>query len=812
MQKKIIIFLIIVLCSTLYSEIIIEHNQSYVAYKDSVLSLNILIDGNWQEVTELNIFYRERGEVAYNLINVDVQSGLNGEYNVGIPISQYARGLEYYIEGKTASNETITYPAEQATLNPVLVQVISEERTSDFVILNDMNDLEQGEDFSLSVSLFSIKDEIDYESIDFYVNGRIRTKKLIITPTLLVYNVENIQDSFNFQLKAKTLTGDVLDSGIQKVSVKQKMFTYELPYNLRGNVNYKGNTNSFSYDNSNNSSSESTSSSHSAILQVSGHNRYSKINSRIYLSSLESSEKQAVNRYSFDLKVPHFDLYLGDKTPYISEFTTNSSNIRGLGGKLHFKYFLLESYWGSTARALSTKEDGALYIPGTFKRESGVIRLALGNKNAFQFGINLSKNKDRISSLDYDDYYIAHLNGKEDSEDKQIINPIDNLVFSTDFKLSTPRKLFSFGGELAISAYNSNIIDGAISEDELEEDVGGDLPFDPESIDGFFVINKNTEPLSLTTANLAYKMYSSLYIAGNLFSVNYSRVGSAFNSLTARNINKDTHEFTFADNINFHNTVFVDFSFNRTSDNISENLATTNVNSNYQVNTIFRKEKYPVLRANANIGRTSIENNDIFEINEEDPLTEIVDEAQEYRTRAYGGGIGYTFDKVPYIPFSLDFDYQYSLDEDDLRDLYEFENNSFFIRYKSKLAFIPLTSQFSYNYTKSEGFQAFVTSAKEDNFYYDDQEWKRSSMRVKFEYDIDFLKLTPFFDYRLTNNENQLDDSEDNSYSATSFGLSYYPYRLTSLTTSLTLKDRTYETGDADYSAVNWYLNIIQKF
>ncbi len=811
-MRKMILLLLFVLSVALYSEMIIEHNQPYVAYKDSVLNLDIFIDGNWQELVEFFVYYRERGEVAYNSIEVDLQSGVNGEYKVPIAISQFARGLEYYIEVKTLEDDKITYPSQQATLNPILVQVIEEKKSSDLVILSDLQDVELGSDFSLSVSIFTIKDEIDFDSINFYINGRNQTKKLLITPTLLVYNQKDIEESFNFQITAKKINGQMIDTGLQRVSVKQKMFTYQLPYNLRGSVNYKGNTNSFSYDDTANSSSESSSNTHSAILLASGHNRYSRINSRIYLSSLENSDRQSVNRYSFDFKVPHLDFYLGDKTPYISEFTMNNSNIRGFGGKLHFKYFLLESFWGSSSRAISTKEEQDQVIPGTFKRQAGVIRMALGNKNAFQFGLNIAKNKDKISSLDYNDYYIPSSVTREDDQDKQIINPVDNLVFSSDVKLSSPSKLFNFGAEFAISAYNSNIIDGAISEDELENDVGGDLPFDPESIDGFFVINKNTEPLSLTTSNLAYKVYSSLYISGNLFSINYSRVGSSFNSLSAKNVNTDTHEFTFADNINFHNTVFVDFSYNRVSDNLSENLATTNVYSNYQLNSVFRKDKFPILRLNFNKGRTSIENNDIFEVNEDDPLTQITDEAQEYRTTAYGAGIGYSFDKVPYLPFSLDFDYQNSLDEDDLRDMYEFENNSFYVRYNARMTAIPLKTLLSYNFTKSTGHIAYLSSAKEDTFYYQKQDWDRQSMRLNLQYNIDFLKLVPFFDYRMTNNQNLEDSDSDNSYTSTSFGLSYYPFKLTSITSSLTLKDRNYDQTESGYSAVNWYLNIVQKF
>ena len=808
-MKKIILFVLLVVCVALYSEITIDHTEPYVGYKDSNLKLEITIEGNWQDVTELMIYYRERGEVAYNSISVAPQTSQNGDFNVSIPVSKFARGLEYYIEVSTEDAEVVTYPESQPNLNPVIVQIIENALNTDFVILNELKDIEVGSTFSLSVSLFNVQDKIDYTSIKFYKDGDEVTKDLIITPTLLVYNIEKIDKNFSFQITAQSLTGEKMDSGEHSVELKFKMFTYELPYNLRGSVNYKGNTNKFSYDDSAFQGSEQSTNSHSAILNISGNNRYSRLNSRIYLSSLEDSNKQSVNRYSFDIGFPHADLYLGDKSPYLSEFTLNSTNVRGFGSKLNFKYFLLEGYWGNSAREISTKEVAGVYQPGTFKRETGAIRLALGNQNAFQIGLNLVKNKDRISSLSYSDYYIPFDEVAKDDineSDKQIINPIDNIVFSTDLKLTTPQKLFNFGAEFAMSAYNSNIIDGAISQEELENDIGEDMPFDPESLDGFFVINKNTEPLSITTANLAYRIYTSTYISGNLISLNYSQVGSAFNSLSARNVNSDTKELTISDNMNFHNIIFLDFSFNRVVDNLSENLATTNEYSNYRVNSIFRKEKFPMLRFSFNKGRTSIENNDEIAISDD------FDESQEFRTTAYGAGIGYNFDIIPIIPFSLDFDYQNSLDEDDLREAYEFENNSYYFRYRSKMTVIPLSTEVGFNLTSSTGYTQIIVPAKEDSYYQQKEEWERSSLRLKLKYELVDSKLIPFFDYRFSNNENELDNDLNNSYSATSFGLNYYPFKLTSISSSLTFKEKSYEIEGADYSAVNWYLNIVQKF
>lgn len=273
-MKKIVLFLLLVFSVALYSEITIEHTEPYVAYRNSALKLEISLVGNRQEVVEFKLYYRERGEVAYNTIDIDIDSGQVGEYDITIPVSQFAQGLEYYLEVELQEGQLITYPAKQPTLNPIMVQVIDEETESNFIVLNDLDDIEEGVDFSLSISLYNIQDQIDLKTVKFYKNGRDVTKDLIITPTLLVYNVKKISDSFSFQVKAKNIDGEELVSKEQTVTVKKKMFTYELPYNIRGNVIYKGNTNSISYDNDDNQTSESSTNTHSTTVNVSGHNRY----------------------------------------------------------------------------------------------------------------------------------------------------------------------------------------------------------------------------------------------------------------------------------------------------------------------------------------------------------------------------------------------------------------------------------------------------------------------------------------------------------------------------------------------------------
>ena len=103
------------------------------------------------------------------------------------------------VEVKTKNDETITYPENQPNLNPIMVQIIENELSNDFIILNDLTGIEDGSDFSLSVSLFNLRDKVDYKSIKLFKDGRDVTKKAIITPTLLVYSINKIRKSYKIK-------------------------------------------------------------------------------------------------------------------------------------------------------------------------------------------------------------------------------------------------------------------------------------------------------------------------------------------------------------------------------------------------------------------------------------------------------------------------------------------------------------------------------------------------------------------------------------------------------------------------------------
>ncbi len=76
-------------------------------------------------------------------------------------------------------------------------------------------------------------------------------------------------------------------------------------------------------------------------------------------------------------------------------------------------------------------------------------------------------------------------------EELAVVSPEDNLVMGADLTLTLLQKKLIWGNEVGFSFFNSNILNGASSQDSLENEFDTDIPFDPEAWEWIFIINKN---------------------------------------------------------------------------------------------------------------------------------------------------------------------------------------------------------------------------------------------------------------------------------------------------------------------------------
>ena len=799
MKKIIIITFLLLVNMFLLADIVLNHTAPFVGYKESLFEFELNVDGDYELIQEVKVMYRERGEVAYSILELNRSQDDLFSYTEQVTLSNKAKGLEYYFEVVTIDEIVLTYPENQPTLNPILVQIINKEIDKNFILLTEDLVVEEGETFNLSVSIYPIAEKLDIRTIKV-LNGNVDvTLDAIISNTLIVYTVDDMKKSTSLQITGKDKNGNDIHSDVWNITVKKRLFSYNLPLNMRGNVNFKSNLNDVSVR----ESSQTESSRNSATTQLNLRANYKavKFKSKFLLSSLESSKKQAVNRYSIEFDVPYFDLYLGDRVPFYSEYTLAGKNVHGVGSRVHFEYLSLASFWGHSARSVSSDISDTDVDPGTFRRNTLALKLLFGNADTSYLGFNFVKNKDKISTLDEDDYLL-----KTDTEDEllQIINPKDNVVISTDIKLASPTNNLVFGSEMAISGFNQNTLGGAISADSLEDALGEEVFLDPDDIDHIFIINKNVEPLKLTTANVAMKMYVNTYFFGNYFTMNFSRVGSAFKSLSSNNLNSDSQTFSISDNMNFHNVILIDFGFNRVTDNLSDNKLLTNEFSTYFLNSIFRYKHYPMLRFGLVNGRNSLSYNEDIEQNQTAPLDNIV-------TRNLSLGIGYSLKTIKVFPFSIDIDYLNKVDEEDENNSSLIENDSYNVRFKTDFKFIPLHLDFNYNIAQSTSEMSGLEIDLDRSII---TEFDAKSFRIRLAYDLWENRIRPYIDYKKVQNDYVSEDGLDVDYKYTTFGCVVNPHKLTSVSTSLRWKDIDYAMteGNRDYKTFNWYLNIVQKF
>jgi len=138
---------------------------------------------------------------------------------------------------------------------------------------------------------------------------------------------------------------------------------------------------------------------------------------------------------------------------------------------------------GKLGSELNTNGELIAKRSGTYQQNSLSVRSELGN-STFLWGLGFTKNKDDIDSIDEDVRFVY--------SEADTLKPQDNIIIGTDFALSLFRRRLMWGAEVAMSYFNSNITDGALSLEEIEDefDTTIDLPFDPADFEDIFVANQ----------------------------------------------------------------------------------------------------------------------------------------------------------------------------------------------------------------------------------------------------------------------------------------------------------------------------------
>ncbi len=788
-MKKIFIFIILLfILVPLFSDIILNHEQpiNMVVGKSVILDLEIRV--GFSEVESVTIFFRQAGKTVYSEKEMEAGSESNPSFSsVMSEFDGYSSNAEYYFEVQSEVGNIITHPSIQPTMNPLRISVYTPPNESDgFVLLSpDAAFSDVTENFLIAISIFAISDEIEHNSIQVFFDGEDVTFNSRIFTNALTYQASNLKPGdHSYYVKAKLINGRVIESKHWITSVTYKGF--ELPMDLTGRALL-----SFRYMNTSHSTIDDSDKSANFLLSLKGSHEWLRFKSKIYLSSLETSSAQAVNKYSLAFYVPHFDLTIGDHAPQMNSFLLSCKNVQGIHTKLDFKSFRLLFTHGNLKRPVDGKViQDTLIRSGTFKQKNNTLRLEFGNPQKFVMGFGFAKNKDDISSLD-EEYY--------NFNDSLRVSPKDNLVFGTDFRLSIMNQRLVVGSEAALSLFNDNIIDGAISLDDFEEDIN--LPIDPLDFENIFVINESMVPYKPGMASIALKSYLRLFFYRNLLNISLTKIGSSFNSLSTNYLQKDAIIISFNDNLMLmNNRLVLNFGFNLSSDNVDNTKDNTSTST-----AIFTQAMYKPndeMYFNININTNSSE--DGFVPDEDDPVSTAVD----IRSTMVGFGTGYYMKMFSYAPTRLSLNFSNSLNKDDANDTFEYYRNNITLSAKTDFEQLPLTTLFAYTFTLNDNSSLVKNELEE--YYLIEEASNYNSIFMRGEFDLIESKLKPYIDFRFNFFKGDIDPQAAQMFN---IGSSYEIVSNSYISADTGFKMyQNSDDPDSDYSRFNFKMKISQKF
>ncbi len=765
------------------------------------IELRLEVLQNWNELQSATLKYRPVGQNLWMEEEMKAEVPDGPWLKVSIPsLSQTQLGIEYYFEFIRKSGVVQTQPAVEPKVNAYRIVPVAMEGdlSNDFILLSEDSTVYVNNGYILAVSYFGIADEIDLSSLKVYVDGADVTSRTTIGTNVLLYRQDKPKIGTKTALiQAKLRNGKSIHSDTWVANVKPGSGDSGFPVSFRGNVNFASNMYSYTEDDDALGPGKAINDA-ASWMDLYGKYKWLDFQTNIYVSSLEESNKQPVNRYTFGLMVPFWEMYLGDYSPYISNFTMNNKNIRGIYSRLHSKAISLSVAHGEMVRKTTSSiiEDSlTTRNTGTFRQEAIAARLQFGSDRGLQIAFSGTRNRDIISSLDFDDYAYYRMEDGVVVDTVYTATPKDNLVLSFDAKLNIPDQNIVLGFEGAGSMYNRNTALGAMTTEEIEDYIDRELPINIDDLNQLFVINKSIEPLMPSKANTAWTAYFRTYFKffwDNLFNVSYSEVNPAFRSMSTNFQQTDMKTLSLSHQLNFYQYFFLMGGYNQSEDNISGTRSETNTYTSYYANSIIRIPKIPYIKASY-----FVNNSENAQAGEYDSLAVFTPYVRKSQNMTIG--LGYNFETLPYAPSQIDLTWRNGTDDSTVNETLTYDNINSGINVSliSNFVDIPLRTQLAFS-TSNQDLQLMEKVNKNINLF------------LKAEYRLFEDKLKPYVQYRTINLGG---DQEAQSYSYYSLGLDIFPIRDMTINTCFNLN--TYSNSDVankDYSNTIWRFMISQRF
>lgn len=799
-MKKIITLISILLLSTIVLAVTIQHAspETFSFAEDTQLVVEVL--QGLSDISEMKLNYRIGNDDRWLSETVRQENPGSVYFRVDIP-GKYLNTdpVEYYFSIRLNHGTVENFPEQDGvTPNYSLKSNLSEgDASPGFVLLTDEQTVSADKGYLLVVSFFALQGEIDPASIELWVSGKNVSSAAQISAPTIVYKDDHPPVGERKAIVRAKIGPKSIHSQTWTTTITPGTRSMAKPFNLRGNLNFASNYYNYSQPKSiltpeSDAATWADLYANYGILDMQTH---------LYFSSLEHSNKQPVNRMNIGLKTKFAELFLGDYAPSISQLSMNNQNLRGIYSKLHTSKVALLLAHGETVRKTTNETDIASMVDGTqktgtFKQEALAARLQFGNESGFMMGFNLTRHRDVISSLDPEYYRYTTTDSLGNIQTIYTTPARDNAVLSYDLRINIPEQKTVIGAEISGSLLNYNTIPGPISQAELEEYTGEESLVDPAEFGNIFIFNKNMEPFMPGRANMAWLLYLRSYFWNNMISAQYAQTGSAFNALGSSYQKPDSKVISISDQLNISRYLVLSGSFNLSTDNLMEHKQDTTTLLSYNLQSLLRIPKLPYLKAAYYASQSENEANKKIISTPIDIFTST--------SSALSFGIGYNLSQIPVVPTQLDVSYRIGSDNYEKEDtlavvhkLAENESNGLNITMLNRFANYPLTLQFALALNNQENL---LSSLKNKN----------QNLLMGAAYSFLQNRLKPYLNYRSIGLGG---DQGKQNYGYFSLGLEAYPTSSLVLNTSLGLQNHNNKAdSNKDFDNFIWRVLLTQRF
>jgi hypothetical protein len=789
MRTIALLVIVVMLAATLGAQGALRHTPPVELTTGTQLVLEY--DGDLNAVNIVNIYYRTTGDPAYTEAEMTRSEGVRPSYTFRLPTSmQSSLGVEYYFGLTLNDGSSLTLPAVQPDANPYRVLGgPSSQGNSGFVLLSpELGSVPGDEPLMIAISTFALQDDLDPQSVKIVVNGEDMTDRAEVGAYLIALTIDRPQPgALSFQVTARTKNGGKISSPSWNSKVGNPL-ELNLPMNLSGDIIGNCGIMNLSADDSSLMADDDENRADLDVNLRGGGKRYN-FDTRVYISSREKKYRQPVDRFRIGLNAPHTRLALGDDSPDYSTLTLNNKNLRGAHFEFNNQDFDMKFDYGQSRRAIdgTLASDGALQTAGTFKRNTMGLRFELGNMRRMKLGLSIVKSKDDKGSLDEKYWVTTDENGQE----KRVTTPEDNFVTGFDFSLFMLNQRLIVGMENALSLYNRDITDGAISKADLDTLGMGSFPFDPESLESIIVINTGMEPIKPGADCMAHRVFATANFGGNYLNASYAIVGSAFNSLAANYLQKDTKTLSLTDNLSLlRQQLLLTVGYNGTQDNLADQKETTNKSNLIFAQMLIRPTGYPMLRL-------GYQNSGVKDTGE----TKYVDQ----KSSQMSVGVIHDVDAIETAPTRVGVSFDQTQSKDNLNHLLETQMNTISLNAQTDFANLPLSTRIGYSMNLNDNKTRAAVDATQSDV-------KDTYHSVNVRGDLNFLKkrLTPFLEWQLTA---MTGDSKSQNRNLVEIGTGYRATENLFLTTQAgLLKYANDEANDVDYSKFDWRARATYRF